>query len=357
MYLLKRISTALMRGIADMGWGLLGLLLIAYLLLAYAGLSATGEQALVASPTTFLYYMIVTVSTVGYGDASPVTPAGQLMVALFIIPAGIGLFATLLGKASASVISQFTKRLYGEQSIMQQDHIVIVGFNAYTESLVAQVREEAREGQLLALCVDEAAPAKNPFLEQGVEYFRAATLSDESLYERASVRDAALVVVDVEDDSETNLVCMHLAAIVAERCIITAYVKNQLVGRLLETHCPRVNVIPSLHQKMLVKAAIDPGSEEVLRQLVDVDQAQTQYSTRLDGVTGPLRVDRLAGRLRARCRAALIAIRQAGELHPTLNPDDEALVHPGDEVFYIASRRIGVAEMAEHLAGGEPDAP
>ncbi|PRY72360.1 potassium channel protein [Halomonas ventosae] len=350
MYVLKRLGAVLVRGVADMGWGVLGLLLVAYLLLAWLGLTLTGETALVDSPTTFLYYMIVTISTVGYGDYSPVTRGGQLMVVFFIVPVGIGLFATLLGKASALVISQFTRRLNGEQSIVQKDHIVIVGFNAYTESLVGQIREEAQPGQVVALCVDANAPARNPFLEQGVEYFRAASLSDETLYERASARDASLVVVDVEDDSETNLVCMHLSALVDERCRITAYVKNQMVGRLLETHCPKVNVIPSLHQKMLVKAALDPGSEEVMRLLVDADQAQTQYSTRLMESSFPLSVERVARRLRRQCRASLIAIRQAGEPHPVLNPDDERLLAAGDEVFYIAGRRIPPDEMARHLA-------
>ncbi|MBB3191516.1 ion channel [Halomonas cerina] len=350
MYLLQRLSAALVRGIADMGWRLLGLLLLAYLLLAWLGLALTGEQALVASLATFLYYMIVTVSTVGYGDASPVSTGGQLMVVFFIIPVGIGLFATLLGKASALVISQFTRRLHGEQSIMQQDHIVIVGFNAYTESLVRQVREEARAGQLVALCVDATAPDRNPFLELGVEYCRAASLTDETLYARAAVKDAALVVVDVEDDSETNLVCMHLATIVAERCIITAYVKNQMVGRLLEVHCPKVNVIPSLHQKMLVKAALDPGSEEVMRKLVDADQEQTQYMTRLARLSSPLSVDRVADRLRRRCRASLIAIKQAGDLHPRLNPDDTILLDADDEVFYIAAQRLTAEELVSHLA-------
>lgn len=292
MYVLKRLGAVLIRGIADMGWRVLGLLLLAYLLLSWLGLTLAGETALVASPTAFLYYMVVTTSTVGYGDASPVTRGGQLMVVCFIIPVGIGLFATLLGKASASVIAQFTRRLNGEQSIVQKDHIVIVGYNAYTASLVEQVREEARPGQLVALCVDGGAPSRNPFLEQGVEYFRAASLSDESLYERAAVKDASLVVVDVEDDSETNLVCMHLSALVGTHCRITAYVKNQMVGRLLETHCPRVNVIPSLHQQMLVKAAVDPGSEEVIRLLVDADQAQTQYSTRLPSLPAPSRSPR-----------------------------------------------------------------
>ncbi|TDO06886.1 MULTISPECIES: potassium channel protein [Halomonas] len=350
MDVLKRFGAVLIRGVADMGWGVLGLLLVAYLLLAWLGLTLTGETALIDSPTTFLYYMIVTISTVGYGDYSPVTEGGQLMVVFFIVPVGIGLFATLLGKASALVISQFTRRLNGEQSIVQKDHIVIVGFNAYTESLVGQVREEARPGQVVALCVDANAPTRNPFLEQGVEYFRAASLSDETLYERASARDASLVVVDVEDDSETNLVCMHLSALVDQRCRITAYVKNQMVGRLLETHCPKVNVIPSLHQKMLVKAALDPGSEEVMRLLVDADQAQTQYSTRLAGPSLPLSVERVSRRLRRQCRASLIAIRQAAQPHPVLNPDDELLLAAGDEVFYIAGRRIPSDEMARYLA-------
>ncbi|WP_158294520.1 ion channel [Halomonas urmiana] len=355
MYVLKRLGAVLIRGIADMGWGVLGLLLLGYLLLAWIGLALAGETALVASPTAFLYYMIVTTSTVGYGDYSPVTRGGQLMVVFFIIPVGIGLFATLLGKASALVISQFTRRLNGEQSIVQKDHIVIVGYNAYTASLVDQVREESRPGQVVALCVGGGAPSRNPFIEQGVEYFRAASLSDESLYERAAVKDASLVVVDVEDDSETNLVCMHLSALVDARCRITAYVKNQMVGRLLETHCPTVNVIPSLHQKMLVKAAVDPGSEEVMRLLVDADQTQTQYSTRLAGLVERLSVARVASRLRARCRASLIAIRQGEEPYPVLNPDDDVLLAAGDEVFYIAGRRISPAEMADHLAADVVD--
>lgn len=349
MYVLKRLGAVLIRGIADMGWGVLGLLVLGYLLLAWIGLALAGETALVASPTAFLYYMVVTTSTVGYGDASPVTRGGQLMVVCFIIPVGIGLFATLLGKASASVIAQFTRRLNGEQSIVQKDHIVIVGYNAYTASLVDQVREEARPGQVVALCVGAGAPERNPFLEQGVEYFRAASLSDESLYARAAVQDASLVMVDVEDDSETNLVCMYLSALVDARCRITAYVKNQMVGQLLETHCPKVNVIPSLHQQMLVKAAVDPGSEEVMRLLVDADQAQTQYSTRLSGLAEQVSVEQVASRLRKRCRASLIAIRRGAQAYPVLNPDDDILLGEGDEVFYIAGRRLSPDEMADHL--------
>ncbi|SEK94381.1 hypothetical protein [Halomonas daqiaonensis] len=54
MYVLRRLGAVLVRGVADMGWGVLGLLLLAYLLLAWLGLTLTGERALVDSPTTFL---------------------------------------------------------------------------------------------------------------------------------------------------------------------------------------------------------------------------------------------------------------------------------------------------------------
>jgi len=56
----------------------------------------TGPAANIETPGDALWWGLVTVSTVGYGDLYPVTNSGRLMASLLIL-AGVGLFTTLSG--------------------------------------------------------------------------------------------------------------------------------------------------------------------------------------------------------------------------------------------------------------------
>ena len=80
---------------------LLTLLLMGVLVLQYGSLAmlkveehATGANITNASDA--LWYTIVTISTVGYGDQYPVTNAGRL-IGSFIIIVGVGIFGTFTG--------------------------------------------------------------------------------------------------------------------------------------------------------------------------------------------------------------------------------------------------------------------
>jgi voltage-gated potassium channel len=83
------------------GSALLLLLLIAILVLEFGSLGMLAiEQnapgANIVSASDSIWYMIVTMSTVGYGDQYPVTNAGRLLGSLVII-LGVGIFGTLTG--------------------------------------------------------------------------------------------------------------------------------------------------------------------------------------------------------------------------------------------------------------------
>lgn len=58
-----------------------------------------------------IYWTIVTLTTVGYGDISPMTPLGQFLASLVMI-LGFGVIAVPTGIVSADIASQNTKRKY-----------------------------------------------------------------------------------------------------------------------------------------------------------------------------------------------------------------------------------------------------
>lgn len=95
----KQIWTTLVKDRANST--LMTLLLLGILVLQFGSLSALAieedvEGANITSASDALWYTIVTISTVGYGDQYPVTDAGRALGVLIII-VGVGIFGTFTG--------------------------------------------------------------------------------------------------------------------------------------------------------------------------------------------------------------------------------------------------------------------
>lgn len=98
-YGVKNVGRSLVRNRA--GSALLTLLLMGILVLEFGSLEILNieQYAAGANITTgsdAIWYVIVTISTVGYGDQYPVTNAGRLFGSLIII-IGVGIFGTFTG--------------------------------------------------------------------------------------------------------------------------------------------------------------------------------------------------------------------------------------------------------------------
>jgi voltage-gated potassium channel Kch len=93
------IAGSLLRNRA--GSALLTLLLMGILVLQFGSLwmlrlEQDAEGANIASASDALWYVIVTISTVGYGDRFPVTTEGRVLGACIIV-IGVGIFGTFTG--------------------------------------------------------------------------------------------------------------------------------------------------------------------------------------------------------------------------------------------------------------------
>lgn len=96
---LRHLGRAIRLGWADSEFRVL---LSSVLLLIFAGvLFYTRVEGW--SVLDSFYFVIITMTTVGYGDFSPVTVAGKLVTVFFIL-AGIGLFLAFLSRIAALAI-------------------------------------------------------------------------------------------------------------------------------------------------------------------------------------------------------------------------------------------------------------
>ncbi len=103
------------------------ILSLVYVALSWVMLKLAGEQALTQDIATFVYYLMVTASTVGYGDLSPSSNLGKWIVVLFVIPGGLSLFAALLGRVASGAIEYWRAGILGKRRVSRGKSYFIVG--------------------------------------------------------------------------------------------------------------------------------------------------------------------------------------------------------------------------------------
>lgn len=145
---------------------------------------------------TALYFSVVTMCTVGYGDIVPVTPEAKLF-SVSIIILGVAIFATSLTAVIAPMVGQSLKRIVNRRgkSMSRENHFVVIG---NTPLAVNTWRELAKRGRPVTRILREAP-------EEGEHADVDIVVGDPSMTEtlrEAGAHKAEAVLAMLADDSE-----------------------------------------------------------------------------------------------------------------------------------------------------------
>jgi voltage-gated potassium channel len=146
---------------------------------------------------TALYYSMVTMSTVGYGDIVPLTAEAKLFT-VSIIVLGVAVFATSLTAVIAPMVSNSLKRIVARKGrrMKREKHFVVIG---HTALAVNTWRELARRGRPVTRVLRRLP--EDETLEQEVDVVIGDPGNVEVLRE-AGVARAQAVLAMMDDDTE-----------------------------------------------------------------------------------------------------------------------------------------------------------
>lgn len=93
-----------------------------------------------------LWWAMVTLSTVGYGDIVPSTVAGRL-VGMAIMAAGVGVMAALTGNLASVLIERKNRKRQGLLPVKTSGHCLVLGFNTQAPEVLRALATTAPEGR------------------------------------------------------------------------------------------------------------------------------------------------------------------------------------------------------------------
>jgi voltage-gated potassium channel len=153
-----------------------------------------------------LYFTVVTISTVGYGDITPVTELGRIFVIVLII-SGLSIFLSAVTMLSGEFLSSRIEKIYTGLSTLDKKrlkkHIVLIGYDA-TNQVVAQKLKEQKRNFII---VTGDKPTVDTLKAKGYPaYLADYTIKAEM--EKFELSRATDIVVDLKDSSETVYVVL-----------------------------------------------------------------------------------------------------------------------------------------------------
>ncbi len=306
-----------------------------YIAISWLLLFLVGEKQLSSSFSTFFYYLVVTASTVGYGDHSPETALGKWVAALFIIPGGLGLFAIVVGRVATLFVSVWRRGMLGKRSLQMEQHILLLGWNENrTLSMLRMLLHEEAGRRTIVLCT--RSEIENPMPDK-IEFVRVTSYTNAEEMARASLDKASCIIVDALHDDVT-LTAALFAAGRNPNAHLLAYFDDEGLSDLLKLHCPNAECIPSVAIEMLAKSAVDPGSSLLHQELLSTDKGMTQYAIDYPTTQQPTTFALLFEHFKYQHDAILIAYEDGKGIQ--VNPPLNLPITPATRLFYIADERV-----------------
>ncbi|WP_323121156.1 potassium channel family protein [Burkholderia alba] len=172
-----------------------------------------------------VYFTMVTVATVGYGDIVPVTARARLLDAFFIVPIRIGIWFIFLGTAYQFVIQRVIEE-YRMKRLQKQlcDHIVVCGYGLSGSIAVRELLESGVDPATI-IVIDAQEQTLEAASVLGVTGL-CGDPAQEDLLQQAQVRTAKAVIISVTDDPTAILLTLSVRSIAPDTKIVVRIQEN-----------------------------------------------------------------------------------------------------------------------------------
>jgi len=259
------------RGEADLSSAQLaaGGALLGSLLYGTAGAFVLREEFVnVTNFVDALYFAVVTASTVGYGDVTPISPTARLFALSYLV-LGTASFAIALGTLLGPAIEARFQRALGAMSdselTLLDDHLVVVGYGDLTEPIIEELADGDREFVVITRDREKATR-----LSEREIHVLVGDPSDEEPLERAGIDRARALVAATDDDAQDALAILTARELNPELRIVAAATDRENTKKLRRAGADAVISPAVIGGHMLVQSALgEDGMENVAARLLE----------------------------------------------------------------------------------------
>ena len=229
-----------------------------------------------------IWYTLVTITTVGYGDITPRSILGRTS-AMILLLAGVALFGALSGKFASFLFDRQQKKDRGLLKMNKiKNHFLICGWKPNFERILEGIllaNPEIPPEKIILLnnsSQNEMEKIKADSRFKNINYIRG-DFTDEDTLLKSQIKTAerTLILADnsenfssLETDSRTVLAVITIKNLNPKIYCVAEIIDSKFEKHLSLAHCDEIILSADYGQNLLIQASSGKGMSHILRELI-----------------------------------------------------------------------------------------
>ncbi len=233
------------------------------------------DHASITTLSRAFWFMTVTLTTVGYGDFTPITTGGKVIGYLYIL-SSLGVIGYLISMATNAIFKMMEEKKLGHKGTDFTDHILIIGWNEFSRMVVEEIDITNKDMAIITNSKDDIDLIYTQFGTDNI-FVLFSDYANLEMLEKVNADKASVAFISLEDDSEALMYVLDFNKFYPKPSIVVSLQKP----RLKETfHAAGVTYAVARNEiasKLVASYIFEPDVADMNLELISTSKTDIQH--------------------------------------------------------------------------------
>jgi len=250
----------------------IGVILLNYLLVFF---ESKNPDSSIHSLSDAIWYMIITLTTVGYGDFYPITGIGKAIGYIFAF-GSLGVLGYLISTLSSKYYTMMEEKKLGFRGTEFQDHVIFIGWNEFSRMVAEEIYHTSKKIAIVTHNKDEIDLIYSQFGKENIFALFADFNNLESLT-KANVSKASAVFISIPDDAQVLLYVLDFKKRFPKPHIVVSIENSKLKNTFKAAGVTYAIARNEIASKMVASYMFEPDVANLNIDLISSSRGQVDY--------------------------------------------------------------------------------
>jgi len=221
------------------------------------------------------WYMIVTLTTVGYGDFYPTTTIGKLIGYIYVF-GSLGVLGYLISTLSSKYHTMMEEKKLGFRGTQFQEHIIFIGWNEFSRMVAEEIYHTSKKIAIVTHNKDEIDLIYSQFGKENTFALFADFNNLESLT-KANVSEAVAVFISIPDDAQVLLYVLDFKKRFPKPQIVVSIENSKLKNTFKAAGVTYAVARNEIASKMVASYMFEPDVANLNYDLISSSRGMVDY--------------------------------------------------------------------------------
>lgn len=291
-----------------------------------------------------IWYFIVTLASVGYGDVFPKTPEGKIIGAIFVLTS-IVFLTIIISNLTNYFIDKREKKRMGFFGTNFTNHIVIIGWNLFAKNIVDILVNVGKKVAIITDNKEQIEKILSSYSEKDV-FCLLTDLNNYESFSKANITSSKTILVNLDNDTDKLVATLNLKRLYNEINLIVLLENPNLKETFHSAGVTFVISKEEIASQLLASYIFEPQvalfNTDILSGATTNDDFDVQQYKILDkNVFLGMDCDKISNDIRSKTRALLVGIAKHNKTEDTYTlikvPDKSITAEINDYLLFIVN--------------------